>query len=129
MKIKAISLNKKRDNRGWLIENESNIVKDSMRHFLVSVSKSGSIRGQHYHKNKREWLIVIKGKAEVIFEDIKTKESARVVVSGEDPKIIETVPFVAHAFRNIGKDDMYLVAIVNEPLDQKNPDTYPYEVK
>lgn len=128
MKIKIIQLDKKQDERGWLIENESNAIRDSMRHFLVSVSKPGAVRGQHYHKNKKEWFMVVRGKAEVVFEDINTKKLARTVVNGEDPKIIEALPLVAHAFKNIGKDDMYLIAIVNEPLDQKDPDTFTYKV-
>lgn len=128
MKIKATPFNKKKDDRGWLIENESDIIRNSMRHFLVSVSKPGAIRGQHYHKKKKEWFIVVKGKAEVVFEDIRTKEMARITVNGEEPKAIETFPLVAHAFKNIGKEDMFLVAIVNEPLDKKDPDTFPYKI-
>ena len=128
MKIKVTPLDKKIDARGWLIENESSAIRDSMKHFLVSASKPGAIRGQHYHRKKKEWFIVVKGEAEVVFEDINTKESARIVVNGEEPKVIETSPFVAHAFKNIGKDDMCLVAIVNEPLDKKDPDTLTYKV-
>lgn len=128
MKIKVFSLDKKQDDRGWLIENESSVIRNAMKHFLVSVSKPGAVRGQHYHKNKKEWFIVIKGTAEVVFEDVNTKESTRIVVDGKEPKVIETFPLIAHAFKNIGKDEMYLVAIVNEPLDRKNPDTFPYKV-
>jgi len=128
MKIKVTTLSKKIDARGWLIENESSIIRDSMKHFLVSVSKPGIIRGQHYHLRKKEWFIVIKGKAEVVFEDIKTKEKTKVVLNGDIPEVIETFPLIAHSFKNIGKEDMYLMAIVNEPLNKNDPDTFPYKV-
>lgn len=128
MNINRITLSKKEDIRGWLIENESPLVRDSMKHFLVSVSKPGVIRGQHFHKRKTEWFLIIKGKASIHFKHIKTLESKIIEVNGDNPEIVEASPMIAHAIKNIGKDDLYLMALVNEPLDQKNPDTFAYKV-
>lgn len=126
MNINRIPLSKKEDARGWLVENESSIVRDSMRHFFVSYSKPGIIRGQHYHKRKTEWFLIIKGEATVYFKDVKTKESKSIEVNGNKPEIIEINPMIAHAIKNTGRDNLCLVAIVSEPLDQRDPDTFPH---
>lgn len=128
MTIKRIPLAKKEDDRGWLVENESNIIRYRMKHFLVSVSKPDVIRGQHYHKRKTEWFLVLKGKALIVFEDIKSLEGKRIEVDGDRPEIIEASPMIAHSIKNIGNDNLYLMAVVSEPLDLANPDTFAYNV-
>lgn len=126
MNIKKIPLSKKEDVRGWLIENESPIVRDSMKHFLVSASKPDIVRGQHYHKRKTEWFLVIKGRAEIYFKDVRTLESKSIKVDGNKPEIVEMSPMVAHAIKNTGREDLCLLAIASEPLLRKDPDTFPY---
>lgn len=128
MNINRISLSRKEDVRGWLIENESSVIRSSMRHFLVSVSKPDIIRGQHYHKRKTEWFLVIKGKATIYFKDVNSLEEKNIKVDGDSPEIVAVSPMVAHAIRNTGKEDLYLLVIVSEPLDPKDQDTFVYKV-
>lgn len=128
MTIQRIPLAKKEDGRGWLVENESSIIRDQMKHFLVSVSKPGTIRGQHYHKRKTEWFLVLKGRALIVFKDIRSLDEIRIKVDGERPEIIEASPLIAHAIKNIDNVKMYLLALVNEPLNQKDQDTFPYKI-
>lgn len=128
MKIKTILLSKKKDLRGWLIENEDPLIRDSMKHFLVSISKLGTIRGQHYHKKKVEWFLVVKGKARIVLKDIQSGETEEIHVSEKKPEMVEMAPMIAHAIENIGRKEMILVAIVSVPFDRKNPDTYSYKV-
>lgn len=128
MKIKTIKLEKKEDVRGALIQNESAEIRNKMKHFFVSTSKEGVVRGQHYHTKKVEWFLVIKGSAKIYFEDINTHEKDNLNLSESDPQIVEVPPLVAHSIKNTGNKEMVLLAIVNEPLDNKNPDTFPYKV-
>lgn len=128
MNIKKIPLSKKEDSRGWLIENESSFIRNSMKHFVVSISKAGVIRGQHYHKRKIEWFLVVKGKAIIYFKDIETLKTKSINIDGNKPEIIEVSPMIAHAIKNTDTKDLYLLVIVNEPLDQKDPDTFAYKV-
>lgn len=128
MKIKATALKKKEDDRGILFQNENRDIRDKMKHFFVSVSKPKAVRGQHYHTKKTEWFLVIKGKAKIYFEDLKTKEKDEVDVNADSPQIVEVPPMIAHAIKNIGKEKMMLLAIVNEPLDEDSPDTFSYKV-
>lgn len=128
LKIKTYTLTPKADSRGWLIENELDIVRRSMRHFLISLSKPGFIRGQHYHTKKREWFLVLSGHATIVFEDIKTKERTSVFLEGKNFTIVEIPPMVAHAIVNDGSKDVMILGIVNEALDRSHPDTFPYKV-
>lgn len=128
MSIRKIPLRLYKDKRGWLIENEDQELKDSMRHFLVSTLKSGQIRGQHYHLKKKEWFLVVKGKVKMVFKDIGNGDIKEINVSERKPEIVVAEPKIAHAFKNIGKTEAIIIAIVNEPLDKNHPDTYPYVV-
>lgn len=128
MKIKTIKLEKKEDARGSLIQNESPEIRNRMKHFFVSASKNGVIRGQHYHTKKVEWFLVIKGRARIYFEDISTHEKDSVELVETNPQVVEVPVLVAHSIENIGTEEMILLAIVNEPLDKKSPDTFPYKV-
>lgn len=128
MKIKTIKLKKKEDLRGALIQNESSEVRDKMKHFFVSTSKPDVIRGQHYHTKKMEWFLVIKGTARIFFEDVNTHEKDDLDLYADSPQIVEVPPLIAHSIKNTGNEEMMLLAIVNEPFDEKNPDTFPYKV-
>jgi len=128
MKMRIARLTKREDKRGWLIENENPVLAQTMRHFFLSFSLPGVVRGQHYHENKREWFLVLKGKAKIVFKDIKSGDLIEKLVSGEKPEIIEVPPKVAHAIQNIGKKEMYLIAFVSETLDRRHPDTFAYRV-
>lgn len=128
MKINVIPLHQKTDERGSLVQNESEKIRESMKHFFVSYSKPGVVRGQHYHLGKIEWFLVVKGKAEIFMEDIESKERQSLKVESSNPQIVEMPIKVAHSIKNIGDEEMILVAIVNEPLDENNPDTFPYKL-
>lgn len=128
MSIKTIFFNKYEDERGWLVENEEKKIINSLKHFLVSALKPGHVRGQHYHKRKKEWFLIIKGKARFVFKDIKTHKTEEVYASEEKPQLVVALPNLAHAIENVGDTEVILLALVNEPLDKQHPDTYPYKV-
>lgn len=128
MKINITNLHKKTDERGWLIENENNEIKNKMKHFFVSFSNPGIVRGQHYHTKKVEWFLVVKGEASITFKDVKSKEVKVINVSAEKPQMVEIPVMMAHAIKNTGDQEMCLMAIVNEVLNQENPDTFPCKV-
>lgn len=128
LRIKTYTLTPKSDSRGWLIENELVRVRREMRHFLVSTSKPGAIRGQHYHTKKREWFLLIRGQAIIFFEDIHTKDRTTIQLTQKKFRMVEITPNVAHAIKNVGKGIMILLGIINEHLDPKRPDTFPYKV-
>lgn len=128
MDIKITKLEQKKDERGRLVQNEDNELANSMKHFHVSSSVPGAIRGQHYHNTKTEWFLVLEGKARIICKDLKTEEILELKLEGDDPQLVKISPKIAHTIENIGDSKMYLLAFVDKPFDEKNPDTIKYEL-
>lgn len=121
---KFYSLKNYKDNRGWLCENITPTIMKKVRHFFISKSKPGVVRGNHYHYSKREWFLILEGVAKVYLLDLKTKKRESFIIKAEDQKLFEMRPKTVHAIKNIGKGNMLLLALINEVLDHKNPDTY-----
>lgn len=126
LSIETVPLRNYADHRGSLAENIQLDIMEASRHFFVSKSKPGVIRGNHYHKRKSEWFLIIQGICEIHVEDVETKEKASIVVRDEDRVLVHMEPFKSHAFQNIGEGEMILLALVNEPHNQEDPDTYEY---
>lgn len=123
MELKIKELDSKADERGIFAEIlKSNETKEQIKEVLLAVSKPGAVRGNHYHKKKVEWLCLIKGKAKFLYVDIKTGESKEVIIDNK-PTIITTPLNIAHAVKNIGKDDLYLLEISNQ-IYSENPDIF-----
>jgi dTDP-4-dehydrorhamnose 3,5-epimerase-like enzyme len=57
-------------------------------------------------------------------EDINTKETKELILSEENMVSVEIYPYTKHTLQNIGKSEMFLIAIVSEVFDPKDPDTY-----
>jgi UDP-2-acetamido-2,6-beta-L-arabino-hexul-4-ose reductase len=84
----------------------------------------GVTRGGHYHHSKTEKFLVAKGTARFRFRHLVSGEYYEVCTSGEDPRIVETVPGWTHDITNIGEDEMVVVLWANEQFDRDRPDTY-----
>ena len=89
----------------------------------------GVIRGGHYHHSKTEKFLVIKGHACFRFKHMASEETYQIEVSGDYPKIVETIPGWAHDIINIGSEDMIVMLWANEIFNQEYPDTYAYTLK
>jgi len=113
------------DERGWLIEMlKENELKDKIRQIYVATIKPGCVRGNHYHLKRIEWFFIATGKAELILEDIETKEKVCFKLSSKRPKVITVFPKIAHTVKNSGKETIYLVSAQNDIYNPKDPDTF-----
>lgn len=120
-KVKIIT-----DNRGWLAE----IIRPDIvnnKHLglvLVTTAKPGMIKGNHYHKRKKEWYFVVKGRGLLkVWSKDKTQEESMEI--GEKNMVLAEIPtYYFHSIQNIGKGEMILIAYVDEPFSPKDPDTY-----
>jgi UDP-2-acetamido-2,6-beta-L-arabino-hexul-4-ose reductase len=83
----------------------------------------GVTRGQHYHHSKTEKFLVVKGQGRFGFRHIISGEKYEVFVSGEDARVVETVPGWAHEITNVGADEMLVMLWANEVFDPEQPDT------
>lgn len=87
--------------------------------------RPGKIRGNHYHKQKKEQFCVIEGKAKIKVRDLKTGEKNEYEFSGDKFQVIEFLPFWTHSIENIGDTDMKLVEYANLSYNPTTPDSFP----
>jgi len=113
------------DPRGRFVEMLK--TKDSGQ-FSFFTAHPGVTRGGHYHHCKTEKFLVIKGKARFGFRHIITDETCELVTSGEDARIIETVPGWSHDITNIGDEELIVMLWANENFNPQAPDTVAYKV-
>jgi len=129
MEVNVKNLEKKEDERGWLIEVlRADEIGEEIKQIYFTTIKPGKVRGNHYHKKKVDWLCVVKGKAKISVLNPANGEKKEILVNGKKPKIIKLKPGIAHAVKNIGSEDVHLIGIVNETFDPKDPDTYPLKI-
>lgn len=108
------------DPRGVFVEMLK--TKDSGQ-FSVFTAHPGVTRGEHYHHSKSEKFLVIKGNARFGFRHILSNETCEIFASGEEPRIVETIPGWAHDITNVGDDEMVVMLWANEIFDRGRPDT------
>lgn len=126
MKVKILDLKVHCDERGWLSEllHGRDVDHKTFGQLLVTVARPGITKGGHYHLRKEEWFLVVSGKAELRLRDNVTAEE-RVIQLGEGNMKAVQIPLnTAHWIRNVGDDDMYLIAYCNEEFEPGDPDTF-----
>ena len=125
--IEILDLEKKSDERGWLIEVLGGDLPEGCKEFgqlHVSVAYPGKVRGNHYHTRKVEWFCVPAGKGLLFLKDRETGEKREVMMGVNNLKTIKIEPGAIHAIKNIGEEDMVLIVYSNESFDPEDPDTF-----
>ena len=125
--IEILDLDKKSDERGWLIEVLGGELPEGCEEFgqlHVSVAYPGKVRGNHFHTRKVEWFCVPAGQGLLLLKDQETGETQEVIMGVNNLKTIKIQPGTIHAIKNIGEDDMVLIVYANESFDPEDPDTY-----
>src|SRR3990172_10884440 len=123
LKLKTIPLEAHHDRRGLLLGNSSKNMGKQIRHFFIATINPGESRGNHYHHHKKEWFIILGGKARMDLTDIADKKRKSYIIDSDEHLAYEMPPKIIHAIKNISKKPIILIALVNEFLDKNNPDT------
>ena len=134
MDVDIVKLGKKRSQNGFLVEflkgTDFNKPNKEFAQIYVATILPGKIRGNHYHKKKLEWFMILNGKVKVVIEDTETKEKKEFILDSSEEYLYRIFldTRVAHAFKNISNFTVVLVAYTNKIYDPNNPDTYEYKV-
>ena len=72
---------------------------DGIRYLAVIETRMDSVRGNHYHKVKEEWIYVLQGELSLLVEDIQNNERASVPLRTGDLLLIQTG--IAHLLRTV----------------------------
>jgi UDP-2-acetamido-2,6-beta-L-arabino-hexul-4-ose reductase len=118
----VFQLTRKVDNRGALIE----ILKCelSQTQMFYSITKPNIIRGNHFHFNKIERFMILKGTALIEMRKIGTNEIFSYIIKDTDDMTIDMPIMYTHSLKNIGDDELICCFWTQEIFNQSDPDTY-----
>lgn len=87
------------------------------------------VRGNHFHRARRELLVVVHTGAWSLHWDSGDDtpvESRRFTGSGA--VLVTVPPLAAHAVRNDGAEELLILGLSDGPYDPSSPDAYPRDV-
>lgn len=91
-------------------------------------TKTGCVRGNHYHKRNIEYFTVLCGTATIALKDICMNDAIVVRVSAGDDIVIKVPEMVAHGFRNDEEEELVILAVATEEYDPVDKDTYTFKL-
>ncbi len=106
-----------KDGRGWSINPLKFVdIKDrSLEDMHVVSIKPGEVRGNHYHPDATEWLLICGGLASLVWRPVHEEAVNEILINGEEPVLFEIPARLEHAVKNLSHYDIYLVAFYNIP--------------
>lgn len=132
MDIEIVELDKKIDQRGFLIEflKKNELMKDQLfGQIYCCTIQPGTIRGNHYHQKKPEWMGILNGEIKLNLEDVSTKEKKEILINAnENIYRVRIGTNIAHCVKNIGPNLVILIAYTSKEYNPLTPDTIAYKV-
>ena len=129
MDIIIKKLDKKVDERGFVFEVlRSEMVNAPFGQIFISTVKQGKVKGNHYHKRKKEWYCTIRGSVTVHLLDVESGEKQTIDLSEEEPTLLQINPGVSHAITNKGNEEAWILVYISESFNPDDPDTFSKEV-
>jgi UDP-2-acetamido-2,6-beta-L-arabino-hexul-4-ose reductase len=110
------------DDRGSVVE----VVRahGGQGHTLVSSTRPGMTRGEHFHLRKIERCIVLAGRATITLRRLFSDQTATFSVSGVRPCLVDMPTLWAHKITNTGSSHLTTLFWTHELFDPSRPDTY-----
>lgn len=85
----------------------------------------GSIRGNHYHIGRNEFILVLYTDSWILaWDDQRTSKIQTREFTGEGAVIIEIKEEVSHAIKNTGKSKINIIAFTNKKYRPEKSDTF-----
>jgi dTDP-4-dehydrorhamnose 3,5-epimerase-like enzyme len=101
----------------------------ALRDLHVVTVLPGKVRGNHFHAERREILVVQYADRWTLFwdsgadTDVQTKQ-----FEGQGSAVLEVAPNAAHAIRNDGERVLHVVGLSDAWYDPTAPDAFPRQV-
>lgn len=113
------------DERGSLFET---VVARSGGQSFMSTTKPGIIRGNHYHVNKFERFLVVRGNALIRLRRVLTDQVYEFKLGGDIPGYVDIPTLHTHNIMNIGEEELITLFWADEIFDPQAPDTFSEQV-
>lgn len=111
------------DNRGWAVNPVpvDKLTSMNFGHIHVASVEPGAVRGNHYHKNTNEFLLVFGGEYDFYYN--VEQEVHRRHFNDSQLFGIKINTGITHSIKNVGDNTLYVMAYYDRPYNRKNPDT------
>ena len=100
--------------------------KEKYEHVTYIKTKPNKIRGNHYHKKTTQATLVISGKLEYYYKNIKLKKIKKIVLKAGD--LIVSPPYEIHAMKTLKKSCDFL-AFAKGPRGAKDYEKDTFRIK
>jgi len=113
--------------RGWVILpiEDNDLITGKIKNIHLASIKPDQIRGNHFHKNKTEYIFIFGGMVEIVIKDIESGELYEYLsFDCKTPALLIARPKIAHAIKNIDENDIYLFCYGTESYDPNYPDVH-----
>jgi len=117
-----IALTRHADRRGELVETVK--THGGQGQTFVSTTRPGITRGDHFHLEKIERFVVIKGTARISLRKVSSDEVISFDVCGDEPAVIDMPTMWVHNITNIGDEDVITLFWTHTIFDPNAPDTF-----
>lgn len=121
------SLDPRRDDRGCLVETVRAHGRGGQS--FLSLTVPGALRGGHFHLEKLERFVVVRGRARIRLRRLFADEVHEYDVTGDEPVAIDMPAMWAHDLMNVGDDELVTSFWTDAVFDPAAPDTYPEAVE
>jgi UDP-2-acetamido-2,6-beta-L-arabino-hexul-4-ose reductase len=95
---------------------------------FLSTTKPGVTRGNHFHLNKVERFLVVKGEAVIRIRRVLCSDVWEFRVSGDSPAPVDMPTLHTHSIENVGNAELLTLFWTHDLFVAANPDTYADEV-
>ena len=96
----------------------------TIHHVGFLITKKGSIRGKHYHKEQKQYTLVTKGKMKIIVKELKNINSSIQEFTLEKNDMITFPPYYYHSIEAINDSECMVFTSKSREGDGYEEDTY-----
>lgn len=96
---------------------------------MVSTTRPGVTRGEHFHLRKVERFVVVRGEAVIALRRLLSGQVVSFAVGGDDAVAVDIPTLWAHKLVNVGAGDLVTLFWTHGHFDVEAPDTYPEHVE
>lgn len=113
MKVHCLEAGAGRDKRGWRIDllRACGLQNEPIGDLHAVSLEPGACRGNHFHPDSFEWLLVFGGPAVLAWRKNACAGAEQLLIEGNRPHLFEIPAGVEHAVRNRSGQRIYLVAL------------------
>ena len=77
------------------------LVNEQIDHIGMLISKKGSIRGKHYHKEQKQYTLVLNGKIRIVTKDVTKVDSEIESMDVDEMEMVLFPPFYYHSLESL----------------------------